>query len=73
MDGLKQQGANVSTEDDLYIISGNGTNEVIFHDAPKTFVIVSNQLDADTLKDMASSIEIIDKWCDLKTSTGKSS
>lgn len=60
VEGLKQSGANVSAEDDLYVISANGTNEIIFHDAPKTFIIISNQIDLDTLKDMASSIEITD-------------
>ena len=61
VDGLKQSGANVSVDGDIYAISGNGTNEVIFHEAPKTFTIISNQVDLDTLKDMASSIEITDK------------
>lgn len=61
VDGLKQSGADVSVEGDLYVISGNGTNEVIFHDGPKTFTIYSNHVDLDTLKDMASSIEITDK------------
>ena len=61
VDGLEQQGADVKTEDGIYLISANGNNEVIFHDGPKTFMIFSNQLDLDTLKDMASSIEITDK------------
>ena len=61
IDGLKQSGANVTIEGDIYAISGNGTNEVIFHKAPKTFTISSNNVDLDTLKDMASSIEITDK------------
>lgn len=61
IDGLKQSGANVTVEGDIYAISGNGTNEVIFHKAPKTFTISSNNVDLDTLKDMASSIEITDK------------
>ena len=61
VDDLKQKGANVSVKDKLYVISGNGGNEVIFHEAPKTLIIASNQIDLDTLTDMASSIEITDK------------
>ena len=61
VDSLKQQGANVTTDNGLYLISANGNNEVIFHDAPKTFILMSNEVDLDTLKDMASSIEITDK------------
>lgn len=61
VDGLKQQGADVSTKDNLYLISANGINEVIFHEQPKTFTIISDQIDLDTLADMASSIEITDE------------
>lgn len=58
VDGLKQQGAEVTTDGNLYIISANGANEIIFHDGPKTVMLSSGQLDSDTLTDMAKSIEI---------------
>jgi hypothetical protein len=53
--------ADVSAEDGMYVISANGTNGIIFHEQPKTFIINSNHVDLDTLKDMASSIELTDK------------
>jgi hypothetical protein len=58
VDSLKQNGANVTAKDKLYLIS---VNEAIFHDGPKTITVISNQIDLDTLTDMASSIEITDK------------
>lgn len=57
VDNLEKEGATVSTNDDLYVITANGATEIILHDGAKTIMIASNQLDQDTLTAMAQSVE----------------
>ena len=57
VDNLEKEGATVSTNDDLYVITANGATEIILHDGDKTIMIASNQLDEDTLTAMAQSVE----------------
>lgn len=54
---LEDQGAKYSTNGNLYLIEAGPYNEVIFNNGTQMLMIVSSELDLDTLTAMAQSVE----------------
>ena len=54
---LENQGAKYSTNGNLYLIEAGPYNEVIFNNGTQMLMIVSSELDLDTLTAMAQSVE----------------
>ena len=53
----KETGAEVTKNENLNVVSVGPWNEVIFNDGNKMMMIVSSQLDLDTVTAMAQSVE----------------
>ena len=57
MEDLEEDGAKVSTKGDFNLIESGPYHELFFNNGTQFILIVSSQLDSDTLIDMANSVE----------------
>ena len=57
LDGIEEDGANVSNNGNFYLIEAGPYNELLFNNGTQLILIVSSDLDVDTITAMAQSVK----------------